>query len=224
MALVGVLGGMIGLGGAEFRLPLLIGLFGFVALQAVVLNEAMSLLVVLTALPARLFSVPWSSCPPLVRSGQPARRQPGRCLGGGDLGDADEVGHVVPGARGAAGPGRRRAGVEPFRSCRGAGSTAGRATCRRGGHWDCGRPDGCGRGRAAYPDDRAAVRVDIEIAGSLSLAVSLPTMLVAFARYSRDASFAVLRQQRAFVLAMAAGSIAGTALEDSSSASCPISS
>src|SRR5829696_6235693 len=55
---------MIGLGGAEFRLPLLIGLFGFVALQAVVLNEAMSLLVVLTALPARLFSVPWSCLSP----------------------------------------------------------------------------------------------------------------------------------------------------------------
>jgi hypothetical protein len=34
--------------------------------------------------------------------------------------------------------------------------------------------------------------LDIKIAGSLSLAVSLPTMLVAFARYSRDASFMVL--------------------------------
>ncbi|MDZ7884150.1 MAG: hypothetical protein U5N53_15145 [Mycobacterium sp.] len=33
-AIIGVLGGMIGLGGAEFRLPLLIGLFGFIALQA----------------------------------------------------------------------------------------------------------------------------------------------------------------------------------------------
>ena len=32
-ALIGVLGGIIGLGGAEFRLPLLIGVFGFVALQ-----------------------------------------------------------------------------------------------------------------------------------------------------------------------------------------------
>jgi hypothetical protein len=38
---LGLLGGMIGLGGAEFRLPLLIGLFGFVALQAVILNKAM---------------------------------------------------------------------------------------------------------------------------------------------------------------------------------------
>jgi len=32
---IGLLGGLIGLGGAEFRLPLLIGLFGFVALRAV---------------------------------------------------------------------------------------------------------------------------------------------------------------------------------------------
>ncbi|MFD9338314.1 hypothetical protein ACFWBF_28515 [Streptomyces sp. NPDC060028] len=32
----------------------------------------------------------------------------------------------------------------------------------------------------------------IKTAGSLSLLVSLPTMLAAFARYSRDGSFAVL--------------------------------
>jgi len=31
---------MIGLGRAEFRLPLLIGIFGFVALQAVIMNKA----------------------------------------------------------------------------------------------------------------------------------------------------------------------------------------
>ena len=38
-AAVGLLGGLIGLGGAEFRLPLLIGVFGFAALQAVILNK-----------------------------------------------------------------------------------------------------------------------------------------------------------------------------------------
>src|SRR5688572_32679434 len=48
-ASVGVLGGTIGLGGADVRLPLLSGVFGFAALQAVVLNKAMSLVVVLTA-------------------------------------------------------------------------------------------------------------------------------------------------------------------------------
>ncbi|MFE5730186.1 TSUP family transporter [Streptomyces sp. NPDC056528] len=57
-AAIGTLGGMIGLGGAEFRLPLLIGLFGFAALSAVILNKAMSLVVVLVALPARLAAVP----------------------------------------------------------------------------------------------------------------------------------------------------------------------
>jgi uncharacterized protein len=37
-------------------------------------------------------------------------------------------------------------------------------------------------------------------------------MLVAFARYSRDASFTVPAQQRGFVLTMAAASVAGTVL------------
>ncbi|MGO9999482.1 MAG: ferritin-like domain-containing protein [Acetobacteraceae bacterium] len=45
-AVIGALGGLIGLGGAEFRLPLLIGMFRFGALQAVILNKAMSLVVV----------------------------------------------------------------------------------------------------------------------------------------------------------------------------------
>ena len=43
----------------EFRLPLLIGVFGFAALRAVILNKAMSLIVVLTALPARSFAIPF---------------------------------------------------------------------------------------------------------------------------------------------------------------------
>ncbi|PLU15656.1 hypothetical protein BMJ29_25225 [Sinorhizobium medicae] len=50
---------------------------------------------------------------------------------------------------------------------------------------------------------------DIKLAGSLSLAVSLPTMIVGFTRYSRDHSFAVIRSKRVFLLVMAAGSILG---------------
>jgi len=38
--------------------------------------------------------------------------------------------------------------------------------------------------------------VDIKIAGSLSLVISLPTMLVAFARYSRDNNFQALKPTR----------------------------
>src|SRR5215210_5350312 len=44
-AAVGLLGGLVGLGGAEFRLPLLLGVFGFAALSAVIVNKTMSLLV-----------------------------------------------------------------------------------------------------------------------------------------------------------------------------------
>jgi hypothetical protein len=43
---------MIGLGGAEFRLPLLIMLFGFAALQAVIVNKALSLVIVFTGVVA----------------------------------------------------------------------------------------------------------------------------------------------------------------------------
>lgn len=57
---IGALGGLIGLGGAEFRLPLLIGAFRFAALEAVILNKAMSLVVVATVLPFRARTVPFS--------------------------------------------------------------------------------------------------------------------------------------------------------------------
>jgi uncharacterized membrane protein YfcA len=54
--------------------------------------------------------------------------------------------------------------------------------------------------------------LDTKIAGTLSLAISLPTMLVAFSRYSQDASFAVLRHNTPFVVLMAVGSIADSVL------------
>ena len=54
--------------------------------------------------------------------------------------------------------------------------------------------------------------VDIKLAGSLSLAVSLPTMLVGFTRYSQDKSFSTIRRNGKFVLLMAAGSVVGTFL------------
>ena len=58
-AITGTLGGLIGLGGAEFGLPILIGFFNFAALEAVILNKAMSLVVVATALPFRAGTVPF---------------------------------------------------------------------------------------------------------------------------------------------------------------------
>ena len=51
---------------------------------------------------------------------------------------------------------------------------------------------------------------DVKLAGSLSLAVSLPTMIVGFTRYSRDDSFVVFGGNRLFLVLMASGSIAGS--------------
>ncbi|MFK4525272.1 putative membrane protein YfcA [Bradyrhizobium japonicum] len=58
-AVIGALGGLIGLGGAEFRLPLLISVFGFKGLEAVILNKATSLVVVASALRFQASTVPF---------------------------------------------------------------------------------------------------------------------------------------------------------------------
>src|SRR5215207_5794777 len=55
---IGVLGGLIGLGGAEFRLPLLLSVFRFPPLEAIILNKATSLVVVASALVFRTANVP----------------------------------------------------------------------------------------------------------------------------------------------------------------------
>src|SRR5882757_3703819 len=54
---IGTLAGLIGLGGAEFRLPFLISMFRFGALEAVIINKAMSLVVVASALPFRTSTI-----------------------------------------------------------------------------------------------------------------------------------------------------------------------
>lgn len=211
---VGVLGGLIGLGGAEFRLPLLIGVFGFVALSAVILNKAMSLIVVLTALPVRLINVPWSELSPhwnvvinllagsLVGAwvgASTATRLDSATLHRllGVLLAAIAIVLVVTHAAdlsglGLSGPVQVVLGVL-------AGFGIGVVASVMG----------VAGGELLIPAIVLIYGVDIKVAGSLSLMVSLPTMLMAFARYSRDGSFVVLRNNRPFVVKMAAGSIAG---------------
>jgi len=68
---------------------------------------------------------------------------------------------------------------------------------------------GVAGGELLIPTITLLYAVDLKLAGSLSLLISLPTMLVAFARYSRDSSFAVLRENARFTAAMIAGSVVG---------------
>jgi uncharacterized membrane protein YfcA len=50
---IGGIGGLIGLGGGEFRLPILVGLIGFAARAAVPMNQILSLVTLITALVVR---------------------------------------------------------------------------------------------------------------------------------------------------------------------------
>ncbi|MDT3427901.1 putative membrane protein YfcA [Paenibacillus forsythiae] len=60
---IGCLGGLIGLGGAEFRLPVLVGLFKYSTRQAVAFNLAVSLVTLISSLAFRL---PHASLPELT--------------------------------------------------------------------------------------------------------------------------------------------------------------
>jgi uncharacterized membrane protein YfcA len=212
---VGVLGGLIGLGGAEFRLPLLISVFGFAALSAVILNKAMSLIVVATALPARLAAVPYAELSPhwsvvvnllagsllgaWMGATAATRMRSARLyrvlavllalialvLVGTHLGTVDDLG--LEGAVQVV------AGVI-------AGFLIGLAASVMG----------VAGGELLIPTIVLLYGIDVKVAGSLSLMVSLPTMIAAFARYSRDDTFVVLRDYRRFVILMALGSVAGT--------------
>jgi uncharacterized protein len=212
---VGVLGGMIGLGGAEFRLPLLIGFFGFAALQAVILNKALSLVVVASALPARLAAVPVASLAPhwSVVVNLLAGSVVGAWLGAGwatrmrsaTLHRVLAVLLVMIAAALAANHLGTVSAVDLTPSARlvsglAAGIAIGAVAAVMG----------VAGGELLIPTIVLLYAIDIKVAGSLALAVSLPTMLVAFARYSRDASFSVLRANGPFLAMMAAGSVAGT--------------
>ncbi|MEV7730433.1 sulfite exporter TauE/SafE family protein [Streptomyces sp. NPDC087917] len=216
-AAIGVLGGMIGLGGAEFRLPLLISLFGFAALSAIILNKAMSLVVVLVALPARLAAVPVTD----VASRWPVAVN---LLAGSLLGAWAGASWAV-----------RMRGTTLYKVLAAlmvlmAAALVLTHTTTRGtvalplwAQIPAGVVTGFGIGVVAaimgvaggellIPTIVLLFGEDIKIAGSLSLLVSLPTMLVAFARYSRDGSFTVLSTHIRFTMTMAAGSVAGAVL------------
>lgn len=213
--IIGTLGGLIGLGGAEFRLPLLIGTFRFAALEAVILNKAMSLVVVATALPFRAGAVPLGEIAthwPIVIN-LLAGSLAGAWFGAGwatrlkseTLYKVIAVLLVIIAAilifgHDTAAPGPPLTGATQMAAGVIAGFVIGIVASLLG----------VAGGELLIPTLVLLFGTDIKLAGSLSLAVSLPTMLVGFARYSRDQSFSVLGRNKAFLLVMAAGSIAGT--------------
>ncbi|WP_420180558.1 sulfite exporter TauE/SafE family protein [Paenarthrobacter sp. TA1.8] len=216
-AIIGVLGGMIGLGGAEFRLPLLIGVFGFAALQAIIMNKAMSLIVVMTALPARLFAIPIGDLSPywFIVLNLLAGSLVGAWIGAHwatrlKSKTLYRVIAVLLVLIAALLFYTHFFAVDPLAIAEGPRTIAGIAAGVIIGV--VAALMGVAGGELLIPTIVLLFGTDIKIAGSLSLAVSLPTMLVAFARFSKDKSFAVLGGNKRFLIAMTLGSITGTVI------------
>jgi len=214
-AAVGTLGGLIGLGGAEFRLPLLLILFGLAGLQAVIVNKAISLVVVASALAFRSAAVPFADVVDAwaVVANLLAGTLVGSWFGAGlatrlhplifhrvialllvTIAVVLAFGHETESALITAqhGPAQIVVGLV-------AGILIGVVAALLG----------VAGGELLIPALILLFGVDIKLAGTLSLVISLPTLMVGIGRYSRDVNFSVLRERRGLVFAMALGSVAG---------------
>lgn len=219
--LIGALGGMIGLGGAEFRLPILIGMFRLATLEALILNKAISLVVVMAALIFRSMSVPIATLLDHLDVML-------NLLAGSLVGAWWAAGHIISLPRRQLNrmilvvlvalaiimlteavvgvqnthspliePGLWRMLVVAL-----AGLGIGMVAALLG----------VAGGELLIPTIVLLYGLDIKLAGSLSLMVSLPTMLVGFSRYARSQAFEVFRRERPLAVWMATGSLVGAAL------------
>lgn len=219
--LIGTLGGLIGLGGAEFRLPVLVGVFRLATLEAIIFNKAMSLVVVAAALIFRIKTIPLGQ---LVAHSDIVLN----LLAGSLVGAWWAAGHAIGMSRvwlnriimvllvglalvilseamfGLQAATTPLFSMGPVRFIAGLGAGFGIGVVAA--------LLGVAGGELLIPTIVLLYGLDIKLAGSLSLTVSLPTMLVGFARYTSSDAFAVLRQEQPLFRAMVAGSIIGAAL------------
>ncbi len=213
---VALLGGLVGLGGAEFRLPFLLSLFAFTPLQAVIINKAISLVVVSSSFFSRLGVIPLDALMKELFS--VINLLSGSLVGAWLAADWATKVHsktlqktiallllfialilLIEGfLRGNHLP-RPQGYLLVFLGLL-AGFFIGVVAAIMG----------VAGGELLIPTFVLLYGFNLKLAGSLSLMVSMPTMLSAFARYSRDRSFVVLKENLTFVLSMAAGSIAGS--------------
>lgn len=219
--LIGILGGLVGLGGAEFRLPVLIGVFKLPTLEAIIFNKAMSLVVVAAALIFRVKTIPvdilathldvvlnllagsligawWAAGHAMTMSRVWLNRIILLLLAGLSIVMLSEAWfgmHHAATPLFEVGMVRMVVGVA-------AGFGIGVVAALLG----------VAGGELLIPTIVLLFGQDIKVAGSLSLMVSLPTMIVGFLRYTGADAFAVLRREKPMFLSMAGGSVVGAAL------------
>jgi len=214
-AVIGVLGGLIGLGGAEFRLPVLVGFYQFRTLQAIVINLIVSLVTVIFSFIFRVGLVNLdriTSHAPIVFD----------ILAGSLLGSYIGVrfatkineytltrivvvflvilsivliGHdFIFHAQSFAFPVLLKFVLGAL-----AGILIGVFSSMLG----------VAGGELIIPTIIILFAVDIKLAGSLSLAISIPTIIMGLVKYGRQGQLSGIRQQGGFILWMSAGSILG---------------
>lgn len=215
--LIGVLGGLMGLGGAEFRLPVLVGFFKFKTLHAVIINLVVSLVTVCFSFLFRSAVIPfsevWVHWPAIIN-----------LLAGSLLGSHIGVhfatrlnekkldrlimaflillglillfhGLLFKHAAGFALPPVLRIAAGAL-----AGITIGLFSSMLG----------IAGGELIIPTLLFLFAVDIKLAGSLSLAISMPTIIAGLTKYRSAEPFQIVRQENRFITVMAAGSIIGS--------------
>lgn len=226
---VGVAGGLIGLGGAELRLPYLVGVLGLSAKRAVPVNLAVSLFAVLAALPARLAG---TSAAPLIEWAS--------------IGAALAVGAVVAAYLGAGWVGRissvslsRLIAIllillgfvmiaEAFIPLAPAGvlpeDPAARIVIGLAFGFAIGVISsllGVAGGEVIIPTLVVGYGVPVLPAGTLSLMISLPTIAVGLARHWIAGAFADRGLRRTVILPLALGTVTGAPLGGLLAASAP---
>jgi uncharacterized membrane protein YfcA len=227
--LVGVAGGLIGLGGAELRLPYLVGVLGLAAKRAVPVNLAVSLFTVLAALPVRLSVsglsplVEWSS----VAGGLVVGAVVAAWLGAGWVRRistatlssliaallillglvmiAEAFVPLAPAGLFPAEPGTRFVIAVIFGCAIGVISSL----------------LGVAGGEVIIPTLVVGFGVPVTPAGTMSLAISLPTILVGLVRHWLAGAFADRDLFRNVILPLSLGAVIGAPLGGLAAASAP---
>ena len=214
---VGILGGLIGLGGAEFRLPILVAVFGYVLRQAVVLNLVVSLVTVVAAAGVRLGLSRTLAFPPdavAIVSSMIGGGMVGAYLGSAWVARLPEPGlrRLVRGLLFLIGlllliesvlawetpglplglPGRVAFGLV-------AGGLIGTASTLLG----------VAGGELIIPTLMFAFGTDVKAAGTLSLLISIPTLVIGLWRHHANRTGGLRDDVGTLVVPMAVGSIAG---------------
>lgn len=213
---IGMLGGLIGLGGAEFRLPVLVGIFQFATLHAVVINLAVSLVTVCFSLLFRASTIPFAqvadSWPIILNllAGSLfgsylgvhfATKINARMLNRIVLVFLTLLGFVLifHGLGSSEAKGLELAPIVRMFLGVAAGVIIGVFSSMLG----------VAGGELIIPTLLFLFSVDMKLAGSLSLAISIPTIIVGLLKYQSHDSFQVFAGQRDFLMVMAVGSIVG---------------